>query len=186
MLVTENPAYSDLTIRRAVFFVDNSYYVIVDEAYGDCADTQLNLNFKLWGGKTATESGKGYTVIDGPGGNSLCAHSTFDDNNNLIIKSFSETTDDIGAENGTGYFSNEIDTKVQRCWTRLNVEKKAGKAVRFISVLYPYSGAFESQKIDAQFTDNTAETAGTFHENGVSVKVTINGVSQTLSYKLNK
>ena len=49
VLVTENPSYSDLTIRRAIFFVDNTYYVIVDEAYGDCADTQLNLNFKLWG-----------------------------------------------------------------------------------------------------------------------------------------
>lgn len=184
VLVTENPAYSDLTIRRAIFFVDNSYYVIVDEAYGDCADTQLNLNFKLWGGKNASDSGKDCTVIDELSGNSVCAHSTFDDNNNLMIKSFSETTDNIGLESGTGYFSNEIDTKVQRWWLRLNVNKQAGKAVRFISVLYPYKGAFESQKISARFTDNSAETAGTFHQEGVSLKVTVNGKEQTLSYKL--
>ena len=184
VLVTENPAYSDLTIRRAIFFVDNSYYVIVDEAYGDCADATLNLNFKLWGGKADNESGKGYTVIDGLSGNSLCVHSTFDDNNNVIIKSFSETTDNIVAENATGYFSNEIDTKVQRCWTRLNVDKKAGKAVRFISVLLPFSGDFSSQSVEAEFTDNTPETAGTFHPEGVSLKVTVNGTSQTLSYKI--
>ena len=186
VLVTENPAYSDLTIRRAIFFVDNSYYVIVDEAYGDCADTPINLNFKLWGGKADNESGKGYTVIDGFSGNSLCVHSTFDDDNNIIIKSFSETTDNIGAENSTGYFSNEIDTKVQRCWTRLNVDKKAGKAVRFISVLLPFSGDFSSQSVEAEFTDNTPETAGTFHPEGVSLKVTVNGTPQTLSYRLNQ
>lgn len=185
VLVTENPCYSDLTVRRAIFFVDNSYYVIVDEAYGDCADTPLNLNFKLWGGKTADESGKGYTEIDEqPTGNTLTAHSTFDDGNNLLIKMFSETTDNLAAENGTGYFSNEIDTRVQRCWLRFNVDKKAGKAVRFISVLLPYSGTFEQQNVSAEFTDNTPETAGTFHENGVSLKVTVNGVAQTLTYKI--
>ena len=185
VLVTENPSYSDLTIRRAIFFVDNTYYVIVDEAYGDCADTQLNLNFKLWGGKTADESGKNYTVIDALEGNSAGAHSIFDDKNNLLIKSFSETSDNLSLESGTGYFSNEIDTKVQRWWYRFNVDKQAGKAVRMISVLLPYSGSFKSQSVQAEFTDNTAETAGTFHPEGVSLKVTVNGVSQSLSYKLN-
>ncbi|MCI7514806.1 MAG: heparinase II/III family protein, partial [Bacteroidales bacterium] len=185
VLVTENPSYSDLTIRRAIFFVDNTYYVIVDEAYGDCADTQLNLNFKLWGGKTADESGKNYTVIDALEGNSAGAHSIFDDKNNLLIKSFSETSDNLSLESGTGYFSNEIDTKIQRWWYRFNVDKQAGKAVRMISVLLPYSGSFESQSVQAEFTDNTAETAGTFHPEGVSLKVTVNGVPQSLSYKLN-
>ena len=159
--------------------------MIVDEAYGDCADTQLNLNFKLWGGKAADESGKNYTVIDALEGNCAGAHSTFDDKNNLLIKSFSETSDNLSLESGTGYFSNEIDTKVQRWWYRFNVDKKAGKAVRMISVLLPYGGSFESQSVQAEFTDNTAETAGTFHPEGVSLKVTVNEVYQSLSYKLN-
>lgn len=184
VIVTENPAYSDLTIRRAIFFVDNSYFVIVDEAYGDCADTQLNLNFKLWGGKTADESGKGYSVMDDYGNGAFGAHSTFDDKNNLVIKSFCETSDNIGFENGTGYYSNEIDTKVQRWWFRFNVDKKAGKAVRLISVLLPFSDKFEAQSVEAAFTDNTPDAAGTFHPEGVSLKVTVNGVAQSLSYKL--
>lgn len=31
ILVTENPSYKNLKHRRSVFFVDNSYFVIVDE-----------------------------------------------------------------------------------------------------------------------------------------------------------
>ena len=183
VLVTENPAYSDLTIRRAIFFVDNSYYVIVDEAYGDCADTQLNLNFKLWGGEKEDESGKAYTATKAEVENrSFSAKSLFTDGNNLIIKSFSETADNLTTETGTGYFSNEIDTKVQRVWFRLNVDKKAGKAVRFISVLVPFSD--KQPKIEAEFTDNTEDSAGTFHPEGVSLKVSVNGSPQSLSYRL--
>ncbi len=35
MLVVENAGYEQLTHRRAVFFVDKRYFVIIDEAYGD-------------------------------------------------------------------------------------------------------------------------------------------------------
>lgn len=183
VLVTENPAYSDLTIRRAIFFVDDKYFVIVDEAYGACADTQLNLNFKLWGGKDAEEGGVKYAVLDDLEGNAAGAHSNFSDNNNLIIKSFSETADNISFTNGTGYFSNEIDTRVQRRWFRLNVDKKAGKAVRFISVLYPCEKA-DGHSISAEFLDNSPENAGTFHPEGVSVRVTVDGVARSLAYTL--
>lgn len=185
VLVTENPAYSDLTIRRAIFFVDNSYYVIVDEAYGDCADTQINLNFKLWGGakEEENESGKAYTATKAEVENrSFSAKSLFTDGNNLIIKSFSETADNLTTETGTGYFSNEIGNTVQRVWFRLNVDKKADKAGRFISVLVPFSD--KQPKIEAEFTDNTEDSAGTFHPEGVSLKVSVNGSPQSLSYRL--
>lgn len=44
ILVTENPSYKDLRHRRTVFFVDQTYYVIVDEAIGDAKGT-VNLNY---------------------------------------------------------------------------------------------------------------------------------------------
>ncbi len=189
VLVTENASYADLTHRRAIFFVDKRYFVVVDEAYGGSYDTPVNLNFKLWGGQNKDasgypESGKDYTVIDAYEDKACGAHSTFTDGNNLLIKSFSETSDNISSESGTGYYSNEIGQKTQRWWYRLNVDKKEGKAVRFISVLLPYSGTFEANSVSAEFTDNTAATAGTFHESGVSLKVTVNGETRTLSYKL--
>ncbi len=189
VLVTENAAYSDLTHRRAIFFVGGKYFVVVDEAYGSCSDTPLNLNYKLWGGKGNgsdgyPSSGKDFTSIDTYADNSFGAHSLFDDGNNLLIKVFSETSDNLSFESNTGYYSNEIDQKTQRWWFRVNVDKKADKAVRFISVLLPYSGAFDSQSVSATFTDNDSSSAGTFHESGVSVKVTVNGQTQTLSYKI--
>jgi heparan-sulfate lyase len=69
----------------------------------------------------------------------------------------------------------------------MSVTKQADKAARFITVMYPFSDAatFAQQNITAAFTDNTAENAGTFHAEGASVKVTINGTDYTLSYKLN-
>ena len=187
LVVTENQGYDDLTHRRAIFFVEGKFFVVVDEAYGTNSGSAINLNFKLWGGKGKDsngypESGKSYTAIDESG-----AHSTFDDNNNIILKSFSETSEGYKFESSTGYYSNEIDQKTQRYWYRMSVTKQADKAARFITVIYPFAKAddFSKQTITASFTDNAPEAAGTFHAEGVSVKVKVNGVDYTLSYKLN-
>lgn len=186
LIVTENEAYADLTHRRAIFFVGGKFFVIVDEAYGTAAET-VNLNFKLWGGKGKDadgypESGKNYTVIDECG-----AHSNFDDGNNIIIKSISETSDGYLFNNGTGYYSNEIGQKTQRYWYRIDVTKAADKAARFITVVYPFGKAedYANQTIAAEFIDNAPEAAGTFHADGASVRVSVNGTNYSLSYKLN-
>lgn len=42
--MTENPHYDGLKHRRSVFFVDQSYFVIVDEAVGN-AQGVVNLNY---------------------------------------------------------------------------------------------------------------------------------------------
>lgn len=187
LVVTENAAYEGLTHRRAIFFVEGRFFVIVDEAYGTDSGSAVNLNFKLWGGKGKTsegypESGKNYTAIDESG-----AHSTFDDGNNIILKSFSETTDGYMFESSTGYYSNEIGQKTQRYWYRMSVDKQADKAARFITVIYPFGNAddYSKQNIDAIFTDNAPDAAGMFHADGASVKVTVNGTDYSLSYKLN-
>lgn len=52
ILVTENPGYKDLKHRRSVFFVDNSFFVIVDEAIGKAKGT-VNLHYQLCEGETA-------------------------------------------------------------------------------------------------------------------------------------
>ena len=186
LVVTENEAYADLTHRRAIFFVGGKFFVIVDEAYGTAAET-VNLNFKLWGGKGKDadgypESGKNYTVIDEAG-----AHSNFDDGNNIIIKSVSETSDGYVFNNGTGYYSNEIGQKTQRYWYRVDVNKAADKAARFITVIYPFGKVedYANQTITAEFIDNAPEAAGTFHADGASVRVSVNGTNYSLSYKLN-
>ena len=185
LIVTENEAYADLTHRRAIFFVGGKFFVVVDEAYGTAAE-KVNLNFKLWGGKGNDAegypvSGKDYTVID----ESTGAHSNFDDGNNLIMKSFSETASTF--EKDTGYYSNEIGQKTQRWWYRLDVDKTADKAARFVTVIYPFGKAddYANQSITASFIDNAPEDAGTFHADGATVRVVVNSVTYNLSYKLN-
>ena len=53
-------------------------------------------------------------------------------------------------------------------------------------MIYPFKteADFEKINIDAKFIDNTETSAGTFHENGAAVEVTIDGQKYELSYTL--
>ena len=193
LVVTENPAYSDLTHRRAIFFVDGKFFVIVDEAYGANVG-KINLNFNLWGGLGDAAGnpvhGTSVTVLDEYENCTYAgAHSTFTDGNNLILRSFSETADGFAFNTNTRYLSNAENQKTRRWWYSMSVDKKADKAARFITVILPFGEAadFDSQNISATFTDNPdPANAGTFHGNGgAAVKVSINGLDYSLSYNLN-
>ena len=181
LIVTENPGYEDLTHRRAIFLVENKFFVVVDEAYGTASDVTVNLNFKLCSDTSKDGLGRECCVIDEQG-----AHTVFMDDNNMIFKSFSETSDDLKYSDGTCYYSDEIEVKEQRKYYQVDVTKKAGLAARFITVILPYGKpeTFAGNTIQAQFTDNAASAPGTFRQSGASVKVTVNGVVYNLSYTL--
>lgn len=51
-LVTENPSYKNFMHRRSVFFVDNTYFVIVDEVSGS-AKGSVNLHYQMPKGEIA-------------------------------------------------------------------------------------------------------------------------------------
>lgn len=193
LVVTENESYSDLTHRRAIFFVEGKFFVVVDEAYGENAG-KVNLNFNLWGGKGdapgSPVNGNGDTVIDIYEGSTYGgAHSIFDDGNNLLLRTFSETSDDFYLDSNTRYFSNKQNERTRRYWYEASVTKKADKAARFVTVILPFGDAddFEDQSVSALFIDNpNPENAGTFHGNdGAAVKVTVNGKDYSLAYNLN-
>ena len=141
----------------------------------------VNLNFKLCADTSKDGLGREVCVIDENG-----AHTVFNDDNNMIFKSFSETSEGYAFSQGTCYYSDEIDTNVQRKFYQLDVTKKADLASRFITVILPYGKpeTFAENVIEAQFTDNAASPAGTFRQSGASVKVTVNGVVYNLSYTL--
>ena len=145
---------------------------IFDKILGDCmykSPTDMGVN----------EVAK--CIIDEQG-----AHTVFNDDNNMIFKSFSETTEGYLFSQGTCYYSDEIDHRVQRKFYQLDVTKKSGLAARFITVILPYGKpeTFAENTIDAVFTDNVTTPAGTFRQSGASVKVTVNGVVYNLSYTL--
>ena len=117
------------------------------------------------------------------------AHSLFTDGNNLLLRTFSETSDDFKFFYNTRYFSNAANQRTQRWWYEVSVTKKADKAARFVTVILPFGDAddFASQAVSASFIDNpNPENAGTFHGNsGAAVKVSVNGKDYSLSYNLN-
>lgn len=196
VVVTENPSYDDLTFRRAVFLVDNSFYVLVDEGYGTY-EGAVNLHFK--GGNNDTkDAGSDMFVLDNvpsssnsseavSEGTAVGMHTVYTDTNNMLFTTVPETHDGYKAWWNTQKFSDKIDTALRRKVYRIELDKAADKAARFITVIYPYGAAseFDSIEISARFTDNAEGQEGTFHANGASVEVTVNGTAYPLSYTLN-
>lgn len=183
LLVTENASYPDLTHRRAVFFIDDTFFVLIDEGYGIAENTKVNLNFHLVEGidNVAIDDTQNAQFIYG-------AHSTFKDNNNMLIKTFVETSQDYSAKN----FVTEVSNKLQvvsgkRKSYQVTIRKRgADKAARFITVIHPFYSEGDFQKLDirARFTDNTTENAGLFHKAGVKAEIVINGKKYDLSYAI--
>lgn len=179
-VVTKNDSYPDLSHRRAIFFVEKKFFVILDEGYGSGNGFKVNISFNLCPGKNDVVADAAYPFGE------YGAHTVFNDKNNMLFKTFAETTDGYAATYSTNYFSDVINEKTQRCYYRVGVTKTAGKAARFITVIAPFEepAKFDAMQISAHFTDNTVETAGTFHQDGAAAEVAIDGKTYKISYKL--
>ena len=194
LVVTENAGYPDLTHRRAIFLVENKFFVIVDEAYGSYVGN-VNVNFNLWGGKGNAPGNpvSGLAAVyfdDYSDETSACGvHSCFDDKNNLIIKTYSETSQGFAVNRMMGNLSNRPGEQTTRWCFGASVAKSEDRAARFVTVLLPFGDVeeFDAHKVSAMFADNpNPDNAGTFHGNdGAAVKVDVNGKEYSLSYNLN-
>lgn len=166
LVVTENQGYktNDFKHRRSIFFVNQEFFVLVDEGFGDATGT-ANLNFHL----CEKESDAAIDIAE------KGAHTTFDENN-LLIRSFG---DNITCKEIEGRIAYDTDQSYQaRKAYSLEMEKIAGTPVRYITVLYPTNNPSE-HTIKAEFTDDNQNT-----NKGISVKVTIDNTDYTLNYNL--
>lgn len=165
-LVFQNKGYSNMTHRRAVFYVNKEFFVIVDEGIGEAVgNVQLNFNPCRY---------KEEIVFDK---NVMGAHSTFNDNN-IVIRTFPTEGSTFVEKEGVVAYVVKDNVFDERNAYYIQREKNANEAVRFITVIYPCSST-DGQTIEAEFTDNGYDV------NGASVKVTINnGMSYNLSYSL--
>lgn len=182
ILVTQNQHKANLTHRRAVFFVDKKFFVLVDEGYGDGNGDKINLNFHL---RTSTANETEYDDLSAS--YQYGAHTTFADNNNMLIRTFAETNSDFSVSKVTSDVSNKLGERNEsRKGYQYTIRKPKTGAARFITVIYPFGATSEldNLNISAKFTDNSVEDAGTFHENGASVEVSIAGETYELSYTL--
>ena len=163
ILVVENPSYEGLTHRRSVFFVDNSFFVIADEAFGD-ATGDVAIHYQMCEGKVDLN---------------LRAHTAataFDDGNNLWITCFGDQKTQMKEEEG--WVSYAYRQKSPRTAYAFLSNKKNSKPVRFITVIYPVKDAQSAPTIKASFVK--AASSG----KGLGITLTIDKKKYDLKYGL--
>ncbi|WP_148367065.1 heparin-sulfate lyase HepC [Bacteroides sp.] len=163
ILVTENPSYKDLRHRRSVFFVDNSFFVIVDEAIGKTKGT-VNLHYQLCEGRIK---------LDTP---NMSLTTVLKDKSNVKLQCFGPKGMKVVEEEG--WYSIAYRQRAKRPAISFNVEKKDDKPVRYITIIYPFKDKNGENKFDIRFKNKS------FNEKGLEVEVKVNGKSHILGYKL--
>ncbi len=163
IVVTENQGYSDLKHRRYVFFVNKTFFVIVDEGIGTAAGT-VNLNFNLVEGDTEV-----VLTTDKNG-----AYTNFSDGNNMSFRTFGSET--LNTVPFSGKLSYTPGVEFNRKAYAVNMKKSAGQTARYISVLYPSNQA-NTVQMNAAFTQS-------FKDTGVALEVVIDGKTYNLNYNL--
>lgn len=138
-LVVENQSYAGLKHRRTVLFVDNSLFLIHDEALGaDAGDVRIHFQFAPCD-----------YALQG-----LTAQTRFPQGANLLVKTF-PLGRDIVSEQEVGWISYEIAKKETRpawCW---KISKKAGDArAEFLTALVPYRDAQAPGEVDASIASD--------------------------------
>lgn len=161
VLVTENPSYKGLKHRRSVFFVDNSYFVIVDEAIGEAEGT-VNLHYQLAEGEVKIDKNRSRVITDYPG------------ESNVLLQCFSPKGTEMIEEEG--WYSLFYRERAKRPAIAFNIDKKSGTPVRYVTVIYPQKKVDASKKISARIKKAM--------EDKLEVEVKIDGKKRTLKYQL--
>ena len=164
ILVTENPGYKGLKHRRTVFFVDQAYFVIVDEATGNARGT-VNLNYHFREGEVNVDAEKNMvtTAYEGP--------------SNVKLQCFPEKSASLRAEEG--WRSTAYRQRVARTSVAFDANKDDAEAVRYITVIYPVKDVAAYPALEAKFLNKG------YDEKGVEVEVSVNGTVRRLASRLN-
>jgi len=156
VLVVENAGYPDLTHRRAVFFVDKQYFVIVDEAIGEgSGDVEIHFQFA-----------PGKALFDHP---ARSARTAFDEGWNVLVRNMAPRGATLLEEEGQ--ISYQYTKKEPRPAFCYRVTKKTNESgVRFVTVVAPFEKS--EPDIKAEIVGNHAVGSAQ-----IELKVTANGKS---------
>ncbi|HOV84357.1 MAG TPA: heparinase II/III family protein [Paludibacteraceae bacterium] len=151
-LVIETQCYDNLKHRRSVFFVDNNFFVIVDEAVGN-GTGKVGIHYQLKEGEISLDKQKHSLVTCFP-------------KNNIMLQCFSP--DEICLKEEEGWYSTAYRKKKSRPAVVLETQKNANKPVsRFITIIYPMNDK-EKNELFATFGNKN------FDENGLKIQVKVN------------
>ena len=165
ILVTEHPSYKNLTHRRSIFFVDNSYFVIVDEAVGS-RKGWVNLHYQMPRGEVPNSR------------EDMHFETNFEGGSNFYLQCFCDDMSKMTLKKEKGWQSSDYMKKVQRVDASFSQKKDSNNPVRFITVIVPKEEP-GSMNVTAKFAD------GGYSLSGLSVQVKVGkNKKKTLSYKL--
>lgn len=151
MICTANSPKDGFEHKRTIFSFKGNAYLIVDEMSGSGEGT-VNVNMHMVDNTDAP------TVYEDMASDFAAGlHSTFADGNNMVVRTYAETTAGYSASKVVSDISNTID-KVSgtRVGYALNVSKAAGATARFITIAAPTSKRDGSVATTAMFSGNTA------------------------------
>ncbi len=172
LVVISHRIKDEINHRRAYFVVDGEFLVVVDDVYGG-AQSNVTFNIHL------LSSEKEPTVCPEE---EKAAYTAFSDGNNLYVKTFAESEDNLTFAAVKTDYSNQLDqVSGQRAGYRLSVTKPESKSARFVTVLLPFGTSHGT--VTAEFTDN-ADGVSALHPEGSAVRVCIDGTNYYLSYSL--
>ena len=154
-LVTENPSYEGLTHRRTFYFVDETYFIIVDEATGHATGT-VNLNYQLCDGKVDINP------------QTFALSSAFEDEVQVKLQCFAPEGTSLKEEEG--WYSTAYRQRTPRTAISLNTPKTPTETIRYITVICPYLSPDQAPQIEARFTDSR------------QIEVSINQKTRILNY----
>ena len=164
ILVTENNSYKGLTHRRSVFFVDGTYFVIVDEATGSVkGNNNVNLHFQMPAGDVPNSR------------EDMTFYTNFEEGSNMMFRCFGP--DNMTMKKEKGWVSTSYMKKRQRMNVSFNVKTTDGLPVRYITIIYPKQEA-------GKFPAMTAKFKGGYDESGLNLQVKVGGKKKTLGYTL--
>lgn len=134
ILVTENQGYPNLKHRRTLFFIDNTFFVIVDDATGT-ATGDVAIHYHLSEGKMNVDK------------KNLRLTSHYNDGNNILIEAFG--SEPIKMEEEESWVSYVYRQKSRRTGISYNVKKQPVGTASFITVIYPISS--KAPRVSAKY-----------------------------------
>ena len=133
ILVVENKSYDNLIHRRAVFFVEKKYFILVDEAYGS-AEGAIDLHFQLAPGKADFNAPQ------------KRVSTVFEEGWNVMVQSLKQPGMELTEEEGQVSFLYTKKEPRPAFSYRLN-KTTAQSNVRFVTLVAPYEKKMPDIKI---------------------------------------
>lgn len=145
VLVVENQSYEDLAHRRSVFFVDKSYFIIVDDAIGT-GSGDVDIHFQLAPGKAIFDQDQ------------LRVSSGFKAGWNVLVQAIPQ--EGLTLEEEEGQVSFVYTKKEDRPAFRYRLRKEPGTSgVRFVTLVAPFEQALPELKISIKESSNTSNSS---------------------------